>query len=171
MIRSPVPFASDAPGRQQTNVLLPATLLGARDRVEVHIAVDRPFVPANLIADSQDTRELGIQVYRATVERSAERRSLDRATTRQFGTAGRQRDGPELEDDGIAPSTSQANRRNTWRGDETYVRVKGRWCYLYRATSIPAALSDRLRALEVAPMPLRPHACSAPVSTARQLRG
>ena len=55
---------------QQTNVLLPTTLLGARDRVEVHIAVDRPFVPANLIADSQDTRELGIQVYRATVERS-----------------------------------------------------------------------------------------------------
>ena len=41
-------FASDAPGRQQTNVLLPATLLGARDRVEVQIAVNRPFVPANV---------------------------------------------------------------------------------------------------------------------------
>ena len=65
-------FASDAPGRQQTNVLLPATLLGARDRVEVHIAVDRPFVPANLSADSRDTRELGIQVYRAAVERAPE---------------------------------------------------------------------------------------------------
>ena len=62
-------FAPDAAGRQQTNVLLPATLLGARDRVEVQIAVDRPFVPANVSAGSPDTRELGIQVYRAAVER------------------------------------------------------------------------------------------------------
>ena len=62
-------FAPDAAGRQQTNVLLPATWLGARDRVEVQIAVDRPFVPANVGAGSPDTRELGIQVYRAAVER------------------------------------------------------------------------------------------------------
>ena len=65
-------FAPDAAGRQQTNVLLPATLLGARDRVEVQIAVDRPFVPANVSAGSPDTRELGIQVYRAAVERAPE---------------------------------------------------------------------------------------------------
>ena len=65
-------FASDAPGRQQTNVLLPATLLGARDRVEVRIAVDRPFVPANVSPGSEDTRELGIRVYRAAVERAPE---------------------------------------------------------------------------------------------------
>ena len=63
-------FAPDAAGRQQVNVVLPAAMVGGRDRVEVHIAVDRPFVPANLSADSQDTRELGIQVYRAAVERS-----------------------------------------------------------------------------------------------------
>ena len=63
-------FAPDAAGRQQTNVLLPAAMLGGRDRVEVHIAVDRPFVPANVRAGSQDTRELGIRVYRAAVERS-----------------------------------------------------------------------------------------------------
>lgn len=65
-------FVSDALGRQQISVLLPATLLGAQDRVEVHIAVDRPFVPADLSADSQDTRELGIRVYRVAVERTPE---------------------------------------------------------------------------------------------------
>ena len=63
-------FAPDAAGRQQTSVLLPAAMLGGRDRVEVHIAVDRTFVPANVSADSQATRELGIRVYRAAVERS-----------------------------------------------------------------------------------------------------
>ena len=37
--------------------------------VEVQIAVDRPFVPANVSPGSEDTRELGIRVYRAAVER------------------------------------------------------------------------------------------------------
>ena len=60
----------DATGRQHMTVSLPVTLLGEPDRVEVRIAVDRPFVPANLRPDSQDTRELGIQVYRVAVERS-----------------------------------------------------------------------------------------------------
>ena len=63
-------FTPDAAGRQQTNVLLPAAMLGGRDRVDVHIGVDRPFVPANVSPGSQDTRELGIRVYRAAVERS-----------------------------------------------------------------------------------------------------
>ena len=63
-------FAFDAAGRQQVNVLLPVAMVGGRDRVEVHIAVDRPFVPASMSADSQDTRELGIQVYRVAIERS-----------------------------------------------------------------------------------------------------
>lgn len=65
-------FVPDAAGRQQTDVLLPAEMLGEGNRVDVQIAVDRPFVPANIVAGSQDTRELGIQVYRATVERSRE---------------------------------------------------------------------------------------------------
>ena len=65
-------FVSDALGRQRISVLLPTTLLGAPDRVEVHIAVDRPFVPANLSADWHDTRELGIRVYRVEVERAPE---------------------------------------------------------------------------------------------------
>ena len=41
-----------------------------------------------------------------------------------------QRDGPELEErlrHHLKPTTK------SWRVDETYVRVKGRWCYLYRA--------------------------------------
>ena len=62
-------FAPDA-GRQQINVLLPAAMVGGRDRVDVQVAVDQVFVPANVIADSQDTRELGIQVYRVAIERS-----------------------------------------------------------------------------------------------------
>ena len=65
-------FVTDAVGRQQTNVPLPAAILGEQDRVDLQIAVDRPFVPANITAGSHDTRELGIQVYRATVERSPE---------------------------------------------------------------------------------------------------
>ena len=63
-------FATDAAGRQQINVLLPAAMVGGRDRVDVQVAVDQVFVPANLRPGSRDTRELGIQVYRAAVERS-----------------------------------------------------------------------------------------------------
>ena len=33
---------------------------------------------------------------------------------------------------GAAAPSSQTNNKS-WRVDETYVRVKGRWCYLYRA--------------------------------------
>ena len=54
----------------QINVLLPAAMVGGRDRVDVQVAVDQVFVPANVIADSQETRELGIQVYRVAIERS-----------------------------------------------------------------------------------------------------
>ena len=64
-------LALDATGRQHMTVSLPVTLLGEPDRVEVRITVDRPFVPANVRPDSQDIRELGIQVYRVAVERSA----------------------------------------------------------------------------------------------------
>lgn len=61
----------DSRGRRQIKVLLPAPTLGRQDRAEVRIAVDRPFVPANLNPDSLDTRELGVQVYRAAIERAA----------------------------------------------------------------------------------------------------
>src|ERR1700675_4272524 len=52
-----------------------------------------------------------------------------------------QRYGPELE---------QRMRRHlkptnkSWRVDETYVRVKGRWCYLYRAIDSAGATIDFL---------------------------
>jgi transposase-like protein len=29
----------------------------------------------------------------------------------------------------------------SWRVDETYIRVKGRWCYLYRAIDSPVPLA------------------------------
>lgn len=63
-------FVPEAPGRQQIDVLLPSSMLGRQERVDVQIAVDGPLVPANMSADSQDTRELGIQVYRVAIERS-----------------------------------------------------------------------------------------------------
>ena len=63
--------ALDGGRRRRIDVLLPASMLGRQDRVEVRIAVDRSFVPASLNPDSRDTRELGIQVYRAVVERSS----------------------------------------------------------------------------------------------------
>ena len=64
-------LALDVRGRRRINVLIPALMLGRQDRVEVRIAVDGAFVPANLNPDSRDTRELGIQVYSAVVERSS----------------------------------------------------------------------------------------------------
>ena len=41
-----------------------------------------------------------------------------------------------------APSFKPTNK--SWRVDETYVRVKGRWCYLYRAIDFTGATSDFL---------------------------
>ena len=49
-----------------------------------------------------------------------------------------------------APSWSKRLRRyrkatnKSWRVDETYVRVKGRWCYLYRAIDSTGATIDFL---------------------------
>ena len=52
-------FALDVAGRQQLNVLLPAAIVGGRDRVELHLAVDRPFVLADISADSQGHARTG----------------------------------------------------------------------------------------------------------------
>ena len=62
-------FVADASGRRRRRIPLPATALGNGDRAKIQITVDRTFVPANLIAGSRDTRELGIKVYHAAVER------------------------------------------------------------------------------------------------------
>ena len=49
--------------------------------------------------------------------------------------------GPELEQR-LRPHLKPTNK--SWRVDETYVRVKGRWCYLYRAIDSAGATIDFL---------------------------
>ena len=50
-----------------------------------------------------------------------------------------QRYGPELEER-LRRHLKPTNK--SWRVDETYVRVKGRWCYLYRAIDSSVATID-----------------------------
>ena len=76
-----------------------------------------------------------------------------------------QRYGPELEER-LRRHLKTINR--SWRVDETYVCVKGRWCYLYRAldstgATIDFVLSGRRDAQ-------RPHACAARRSLIRRIR-
>jgi transposase-like protein len=52
-----------------------------------------------------------------------------------------QRYGPELENR-LRRHLKPTNK--SWRVDETYVRVKGRWCYLYRAIDSAGATIDFL---------------------------
>src|SRR5712672_2838911 len=52
-----------------------------------------------------------------------------------------QRYGPELEQR-MRPRLKQTNK--SWRVDETYVRVNGRWCPLYRAIDSAGATIDFL---------------------------
>jgi IS6 family transposase len=52
-----------------------------------------------------------------------------------------QRYGPELEQR-LRRHLKPTNK--SWRVDETYLRVKGRWCYLYRAIDSAGATIDFL---------------------------
>ena len=52
-----------------------------------------------------------------------------------------QRYGPELEQR-LRSHLKPTNK--SWRVDETYIRVKGRWCYLYRAIDSAGATIDFL---------------------------
>src|SRR4051812_43505045 len=52
-----------------------------------------------------------------------------------------QRYGPELEQR-LRRDVKPTNK--SWRVDETYVKVKGRWCYLYRAIDSAGATIDFL---------------------------
>src|SRR6266571_5756830 len=52
-----------------------------------------------------------------------------------------QRYGPELEER-LRRHLKPTNK--SWRVDETYIRVKGRWCYLYRAIDSTGATIDFL---------------------------
>ena len=61
-----------------------------------------------------------------------------------------QRYGPALEER-LRRHLKPTNK--SWRVDETYVRVKGRWCYLYRALDARTSVHrrhDQLRALGLA---------------------
>ncbi len=75
-----------------------------------------------------------------------------------------QRYGPELEQR-LRPQLKPTNK--SWRVDETYIRVQGRWCYLYRAidsTGPPSTSCCRRCA-----MPRRPNACSARLSAIHRI--
>ena len=52
-----------------------------------------------------------------------------------------QRYGPELKQR-LRPQLKPTNK--SWRVDETYIRVQGRWCYLYRAIDSTGATIDFL---------------------------
>jgi transposase-like protein len=52
-----------------------------------------------------------------------------------------QRYGPEL-DQRVRRHLKPTNK--SWRVDETYLKVKGRWCYLYRAIDSAGATIDFL---------------------------
>ena len=57
------------PTQQVQRIPITAAQLGAEEKVELKIGVDRTFVPAVVTAGSQkDTRELGIRVFHAFVE-------------------------------------------------------------------------------------------------------
>lgn len=62
-------FALPVGTRELRRIQLPATLLGAAETIELTIAVDQTFVPAEVASlRSSDSRELGIRVFRAYVE-------------------------------------------------------------------------------------------------------
>jgi hypothetical protein len=61
-----------------------------------------------------------------------------------------QRYGPELEQR-LRRHLKPTNK--SWRGDETYLRVKGRWCYPYRALDSKGATIDFLLSALPTPMP------------------
>ena len=76
-----------------------------------------------------------------------------------------QRYGPELEQR-LRRHLKPTNK--SWRVDETYIRVRGRWCYLYRAIDSTGATIDfLLSALRDA---AAPNACYAGRSAIHRIR-
>jgi hypothetical protein len=60
-------FVDDAPGRQRRGVALPAGVSGQGQVLELTLATDHAFVPAQHLAGSRDRRELGLQVYEVEI--------------------------------------------------------------------------------------------------------
>ena len=62
-------FALPVGNRELRRIELPATLLGGAETIELTIAVDQTFVPAEVPSlRSSDSRQLGVRVFRAYVE-------------------------------------------------------------------------------------------------------
>ena len=56
-------FVAEAVGRQRRGIALPAGTSEHSEVLELTLAANRTFVPAEHMAGSQDRRELGLQVY------------------------------------------------------------------------------------------------------------
>ncbi len=63
-------FVADVPGRRRHGIPLPVGTLGHGDTAEIELATDRHFVPADRIAGSRDSRELGVLVYGVEIRES-----------------------------------------------------------------------------------------------------
>ena len=67
-----------------------------------------------------------------------------------MGPARRSRDGVAMGPSATPPELERRSRRrlkptnDSWRVDETYIRVRGKWCYLYRAVDSSGATIDFL---------------------------
>lgn len=66
-------FVADAPGRQRRGVALPAGIAGHGRTLELTLATDRAFVPAERLPGSRDRRELGLQVYGVEIREAGPR--------------------------------------------------------------------------------------------------
>ena len=54
--------------RELRKIKLTAAQLGSNDMAELHIVVDKTFVPAQIAATNKDPRELGVRVFHAFVD-------------------------------------------------------------------------------------------------------
>ena len=77
--------------------------------------------------------------FRSAMSKNCSANAAWRRTTRQSGAGWVQRYGPEMKER-LRRHLKPTNKSS--RVDETYVRVKGRWCYLYRAIDSTGATID-----------------------------
>jgi len=59
--------SSSDPGVTLRTISIPAAAWGTRDIAELHLSVDKAFVPRQIAASLADSRELGVRVFRAVV--------------------------------------------------------------------------------------------------------
>jgi hypothetical protein len=61
-------FTIESPARVLRKVPISQSQFGSAEMVELHIAVDKTFVPAELDSTTRDNRELGVRVFHAYVD-------------------------------------------------------------------------------------------------------